>query len=220
VRAVWDLRGITEDEEFLKAVSEKIFPKPDFKAIARLLFFEELDNAIAQIKSASKHEFDEVEILGFLGDAIEVVKEERERRRRRETPFWKKKEEVAAEKEVEALLAKVAEQTKETNRLEALEVMKEVVGEGHLRARKIRELKDSKEFDDEQKRTVLVMRDAAREAEMKVEDVDYIVEHGKVVLIDHNTGFVKRGSRLRTFIHEMLEVLCFFLCVCVCVCVK
>ena len=53
---------------------------------------------------------------------------------------------------------------------------------------------------------IIELRDAALASDRKIKDIDYIVDKGKVIIIDRNTGLKKPGSKCKDSIHEMVEI--------------
>ena len=53
---------------------------------------------------------------------------------------------------------------------------------------------------------IIELRDAALASDTKIKDIDYIVDNGKVIIIDRNTGLKKQGSKWKDSIHEMVEI--------------
>ena len=53
---------------------------------------------------------------------------------------------------------------------------------------------------------IIELRDAALVSDTKIKDIDYIVDNGKVIIIDRNTGLKKRCSKWKDSIHEMVEI--------------
>ena len=51
---------------------------------------------------------------------------------------------------------------------------------------------------------IIELRDAALASDRKIKDIDYIVDKGKVIIIDRNTGLKRPGSKCKDSIHEMV----------------
>lgn len=64
-------------------------------------------------------------------------------------------------------------------------------------------LPNASEFKEEK---VEVLKNAAQIAIKYEKNIDYIIENGQILIIDHNTGFKKRGTRWTNYTHEMVEI--------------
>ena len=61
---------------------------------------------------------------------------------------------------------------------------------------------DSKEI----KKKINDLKEAALASDRKIRDIDYIVEDGKVIIIDSNTGLKKPNTKWKDSIHEMVQI--------------
>ena len=59
---------------------------------------------------------------------------------------------------------------------------------------------------EEGKKKIKDLKKTAIAADRKIKDIDYIVDNGKVIIIDSNTGLKKPGSKWKDSIHEMVEI--------------
>ena len=53
---------------------------------------------------------------------------------------------------------------------------------------------------------LIELRDATLASDTKIKDTDYIIDNGKVIIIDRNTGLKKPGSKWKDSIPEMVEI--------------
>ena len=53
---------------------------------------------------------------------------------------------------------------------------------------------------------IIDLKEAALASDRKIKDIDYIVDNGKVIIIDSHTGLKKPNSKWKDSIHEMVEI--------------
>ena len=62
-------------------------------------------------------------------------------------------------------------------------------------------------FDSEEGfKKIIDLKEAALASDRKIKDIDYIVDNGKVIIIDSHTGLKKPNSKWKDSIHEMVEI--------------